>query len=482
MLKEVGDEYIIEINNDEHDTYEELKDEAPKEQEKLLPEKAPAVKLKGIKRKVEEGPKKKSKAHDVNISKSEVITDDQPSNADKETNALPKRRKKNVYVDMKLARVPDLNPYAKKAQSFRKNRRGEVEEAAEENLAEEIQVNLLRSLHEPYCNICEILLERKPDQNLMRSHEAKVSESSVPIPQQSMVWIPRPESTLEGTANQAFPVSRLLVCSRCKVCVHEVCYGSDGSENWMCDKCAAPEKITVTCYICKRTGGALKKTSGGEFFHFRCAVLIPELSRLSDVDLNLIPSKRWNLQCLICDRSGTEPAVHCMASRECRLSFHISCAETHAMDCVLGPENAVILRCSFCVEKFKLKEEEEIAENKFPPQDIQIGETVTVLNHPGFKTGTVTAVDQEKLYAITFDDGSFCDSVDPDSVTVAECELKDGVMPANCPVLVNWEGENTSGIYRQTNVIFWYSVRARKKKKVLELARSDLHKVDQKRA
>ena len=105
-----------------------------------------------------------------------------------------------------------------------------------------------------------------------------------------------------------------------------------------------------------------------------------------------------------------------------------------------------------------------------------------MLNHPGFKTGTVTAVDQEKLYAITFDDGSFCDSVDPASVTVAECELKDGVMPANCPVLVNWEGENTSGIYRQTNVIFWYSVRARKKKKVLELARSDLLKVDQKRA
>ena len=102
-----------------------------------------------------------------------------------------------------------------------------------------------------------------------------------------------------------------------------------------------------------------------------------------------------------------------------------------------------------------------------------------MLNHPGFKTGTVTAVDQEKLYAITFDDGSFCDSVDPDSVTVAECELEDGVMPANCPVLVNWEGENTSGIYRQTNIIFWYSVRA-KKKKVLELARSDLLKVDMK--
>ena len=369
VLKEAGDEYIIEINNDLHDTYEELKNDVLPEQEELLPEKAPAVKLKGIKRKVEEGPKKKkNKKHDVNLSKSEVITDDQPSKADKETNAIPKRRKKNVYVDMKLARVPDLNPYAKKAQSFRKNRRSEVEEAAEENLEEEIQVNVRRSVHEPYCNICEILLERTPSQNLAMGHEAKINESTVPIPQQSMVWIPRPESTLEGTTDKPFPVSRLLVCSRCKVCVHEVCYGAVESENWMCDKCALPEKKTATCYICKRTGGALKKTSGGEFFHFRCAVLIPELSRLSDIDLNLIPAKRWNLRCLICDRSGTEPAVHCMASRECQLSFHISCAETHAMDCVLGPENAVILRCAFCVEKFKLKEEEEITENKFPPQ------------------------------------------------------------------------------------------------------------------
>ena len=102
-----------------------------------------------------------------------------------------------------------------------------------------------------------------------------------------------------------------------------------------------------------------------------------------------------------------------------------------------------------------------------------------VLNHPGFKSGTVTAVDKEAVYAITFDEGSFCDSVDPDTVTFVETGVKDAVVQVNCPVIVNWEGEKTSGIYRKTNTIFWYSVKGAKKK-VLELARSDLRKLDKK--
>ena len=303
---------------------------------------------------------------------------DETIDTEKESKEKVKRNKKNLFKDVKLSRVPESNPYAKKVQSFRKNRksdRSEEQQTVEENLEDEIKTNLLKSMQEPYCSICEILLERKPnstdasgtDKTADEVDRAAIDESLIQIPKKSVVWVPQAAVSSDDSAEKTFPKSRLLVCGRCKVCVHEACYGADQSNNWLCDRCTVPEKKTVLCYICNRSGGALKRTDSDQFYHVRCSVLIPELSRLQEVDLSLIPSKRWNMNCLICDRTGAAPAVHCMASRECMLSFHIHCADTHAVDCVLGPENSVILRCAFCIEKYKLKEEED-PENKFPPQ------------------------------------------------------------------------------------------------------------------
>ena len=282
----------------------------------------------------------------------------------------PRVEKRKTFVDVKLARIPDQNPYAKKAQSFRRKREN-VEEVTID-LNEEIEENMRKSLQEPYCNVCEVLLERS-------NPVGKVPVDSLRrIPEQSVVWVPqriKPTVNVSENICQTFLVSRLLVCSSCKVCVHEACYQTHCDDLWLCDRCihiANPDVKTVSCYLCSGTKGALKKAPNDQFYHIRCAILIPELSREPEVDLSLVSTRRWNVSCLICDQVGKAPAVHCMASKECMLSFHLSCAYSNGVDCVLGPENNVILRCAFCVEQFQLKKEEQ-SETKFPPQ---VGELV----------------------------------------------------------------------------------------------------------
>ena len=100
-----------------------------------------------------------------------------------------------------------------------------------------------------------------------------------------------------------------------------------------------------------------------------------------------------------------------------------------------------------------------------------------VLNHPGLKEGVIVAVDEEIVYSVAFDDGSFCDSVEPENVTL--CDQGDNVeMSTNAPVKISWEGELFSGIFKEQHTVYWYKVKAGKSKgkKTLELARSDLVK------
>ena len=110
----------------------------------------------------------------------------------------------------------------------------------------------------------------------------------------------------------------------------------------------------------------------------------------------------------------------------------------------------------------------------FSVQDIEVGEKVKVLNHPGHKAGVVTKVEKELLYAVAFDDGSFCDSVDTETVTFVDAVGPGGELSVNAAVKVNWEGELCSGIYKETNTIYWYTVKCTKVKEPLELARADL--------
>ena len=100
-----------------------------------------------------------------------------------------------------------------------------------------------------------------------------------------------------------------------------------------------------------------------------------------------------------------------------------------------------------------------------------------VLNHPGYKTGVVTKVDPEPLYSVAFHDGSFCDSVDPDTVTFVDPLGPGGVPSRNAAVTVVWDGVQCPGLYKETNTLYWYTVKCAKAKGPLEVARADLTKL-----
>ena len=114
-----------------------------------------------------------------------------------------------------------------------------------------------------------------------------------------------------------------------------------------------------------------------------------------------------------------------------------------------------------------------------------MGETVSVFNHPGIKTAVVVNIDEEALYSIAFDDGSFCDSVNPSTVSFNEPRMADLVEGSsditsvlNAPVTVIWEGELCSGVFKEKNILYWYKVRPKRQKAIIELDRSDIQKIN----
>ena len=131
---------------------------------------------------------------------------------------------------------------------------------------------------EPYCHVCQILSDQTGD-----SGDSALTPVTGPggtprrLPAQSVVWVPQMAGTVlcpgveEGGASETFPVSRLLVCSGCSLCVHAACYQADLSRReqrsesgWRCDRCVHignPDHGFVTCCYCRKSGGALMLTT-----------------------------------------------------------------------------------------------------------------------------------------------------------------------------------------------------------------------------
>ena len=219
-----------------------------------------------------------------------------------------------------------------------------------------------------------------------------------------------------------------------------------------------------------------------QFVHSRCAILVPEMNYEEGdsqdmLDLRQVPSKRWNMTCLLCDNRGQEPAVHCMASSACMLSFHPACGLAGGVDCAIGPDNRLILRCGFCMEKFNLRAAERRV-TRFDPPDIAVGAKVGILNQEETtaKTGILVDITTEEFFSVAFDDGTFCDTVEP--AHVRSLEKGGGELVENMSVEVVWEGKNYTGIFRGRNLLYWYKIRPAGAKECLELDRTEIEKLE----
>ncbi|KAF6155503.1 hypothetical protein GIB67_017858 [Kingdonia uniflora] len=172
--------------------------------------------------------------------------------------------------------------------------------------------------------------------------------------------------------------NKLLICSKCKVAVHQKCYGVvDVPEGlWLCSWCSDHSQLlsTVTpCLLCPKQGGALKPVANDvsestesknvgvgvgvvKFAHLFCSQWMPEVyvedTRTMEPIMNVqgIKEARRKLVCYLC-KVKCGAGVRC-SHGTCRTSFHPSCAREakHRMEIwgKLGCDN-VELR-AFCLK------------------------------------------------------------------------------------------------------------------------------------
>ena len=218
----------------------------------------------------------------------------------------------SFYKDLKLSLIPDENPYSKKFIFGGKARISTdiYPSTDRSSLLETIATNVASSLQEPYCSVCQLLLEPEARAKLGET----ATKSLEKVPAQSSVWIPT------GAAGTSL-ISPLLVCRRCKLCVHKHCYNDaiENPDDWTCDGCSE-KNIDPNCAICLQPSGTLRLTTGNKLVHVTCAMLVPEVrftgSRV--VDVSGLPTKRSSVECLVCGETG-RPIVHCQASRDCKV-------------------------------------------------------------------------------------------------------------------------------------------------------------------
>ncbi|XP_039055564.1 uncharacterized protein LOC120198295 isoform X2 [Hibiscus syriacus] len=136
--------------------------------------------------------------------------------------------------------------------------------------------------------------------------------------------------------------NKLIVCSSCKIAVHQKCYGvqNDVDCSWLCSWCkhANDDNDTVKpCVLCPKQGGALKpiqKNDGNdatlEFAHLFCSQWMPEayiedLTKMGPIiNVGGINDARKKLVCNVC-KVKYGACVRC-SHGTCRTSFHPICA------------------------------------------------------------------------------------------------------------------------------------------------------------
>ena len=375
----------------------------------------------------------------------------------------------SFYKDFKLSLIPDENPYSKKF-LFGNKGRNETYEIPRENtsltLLGTIANNVASSLEEPYCSVCQILLEPEIRSKLGDTPTRCLEK----VPDQSSVWLPQLDRSPGAL------ISKLLVCRRCKVCVHKHCYNDNidpgKCDDWTCDKCQETG-ASQHCVVCAGSEGALRKTTNGKLAHLVCARLVPEAVINPDylIDISQVPRKRTVAECVICGESGA-PVVHCHATRECQVKFHVGCALKDNVDIVIGSEpGSVVMRCSFCVDKHQLSHQHSSKTSKYLKNDLEVGESVTVTRPDGQRSiGVILDINSEEYFSVAFDDGTYCDSLEPHDVNFVDQQSD------NCPVNVSWEGGLYTGVFKGSNIMYWYKVQTVDQMDILEVERKNINK------
>lgn len=158
----------------------------------------------------------------------------------------------------------------------------------------------------------------------------------------------------------------LVYCDGCEVAVHQACYGivQVPAGSWFCRKCESREgRDKIKCRLCPAVDGALKKTEDGDWAHVVCALYIPEvrfgnINTMEPIEINHIQIDRYNKTCYLCEENkkttASVGAVMDCNKLGCKLSFHVTCAQTAGLLCEeAGHSSDNLNYCGYCTTHIK---------------------------------------------------------------------------------------------------------------------------------
>nr|CAB3471948.1 unnamed protein product [Digitaria exilis] len=167
------------------------------------------------------------------------------------------------------------------------------------------------------------------------------------------------------------PSDPIVFCDGCDLMVHASCYGNPLAQaipdgDWFCSLCSAKKsKLAArpSCCLCPARGGAMKRTTEGQWAHISCALLVPEVffqdpDGRDGVDCSLVPAHRFAKDCYICE-SNNGCALEC-SQPKCSLGFHVSCGLDAGL-CIEykeGKGGAIV--AGFCREHTELWEKQQL--------------------------------------------------------------------------------------------------------------------------
>lgn len=166
------------------------------------------------------------------------------------------------------------------------------------------------------------------------------------------------------------PSDPIVFCDGCDLMVHASCYGNPLAQaipdgDWFCSLCSTNKSKAMEaaarprCCLCPAKGGAMKRTTEGQWAHIACALLVPEVffrdpDGRDGVDCSRVPAHRFTKDCYICG-TNTGCALEC-SQPKCGRGFHVSCGLDGGL-CIEyqeGKSGAIV--AGFCREHTELWE------------------------------------------------------------------------------------------------------------------------------
>ncbi|RWS26552.1 lysine-specific demethylase 4C-like protein [Leptotrombidium deliense] len=324
----------------------------------------------------------------------------------------------------------------------------------------------------PHCAICVLLKKYDMSDDWLDDQKKIPKSSPVLIPNSAFAF-----KVIETNLKlDELGTSPLIVCSVCKVCVHEVCYGvinnsldSKDLSKWKCDRCVTMKPGNRNCCLCPFRGGALKQTEDPSVWvHITCALMQPDAKFKNvickgPVQVNGVKKTRGiaALRCTFCQKSNKTFSeyiqgycIQCYRAPKCSSAFHVTCAYMAGINFETSDwPDPIRAYCKKCTAM--MKNGREIESDK---DDVELNTSV-IARHKNrrFYEAVVIKKENEIRHHVHFIDNSFSENIRSSDILSHEWS-ESNLIEMGDQVKVSWNKETLTGKYSGNHSVFVYTL------------------------